>query len=294
MRNWQQHSEDLFPFPDLKKKSLGRRIIFRKAIWGCSSTTQQRQVNDMCLRRRGFLQKPGYVFPCISPGFYSCCTTQWIQEFTLLTHCGKGQVYAFLARTNAWNVWGVSETCLGLYSSGHNMRANSGGAILCAPGSCYAPACCSLCFQTVLGQCTASILYSTPDSSSKNWMFFFKYHAAFMYIPNILNLDQCYVWICGKKQIVLMSSYLSLPGKSQVRALIAQWLLVSQFLSMHIYMYINILNILNIYIYIHTLPILQYSEYCRLDREVVRSSPAHLNISAVENAQKMHKAFKSF
>lgn len=97
-----------------------------------------------CLRRRGFLHKPGCAFPCISPGSYPCCTAQWIQEFTPLTHCRKGQVYAFLSRTNVWNVWDVSESCLGLYSSRHSMRANSGEAILCALGSCCAPAGCSV------------------------------------------------------------------------------------------------------------------------------------------------------
>lgn len=76
-------------FSDLKKKSFGERILWRKAIWGCSSTTQQRQVNDICLRKEASCRSQAVHSPHISPGSYPCCTAQWIKEFILLTRCGK-------------------------------------------------------------------------------------------------------------------------------------------------------------------------------------------------------------
>lgn len=156
------------------------------------------------------------------------------------------------------------------------MRANSGQAILCALGSSCTPACCSVCFQALLGQSTVTIQYSTSNSSSKNWTSFLIYHTAFMYVPNILR-PMLSLGLWGeKKQIVLMSSYLSLPGKSQVRTLIAQWSLVSQLLSMHIFL--TCLFCSTLY-------------YCRLDRAVVRSRPASLSCSVL---LKMHKACQSF
>lgn len=136
-RNREHCSVDLFPFPDLKKKKSLMKIYevgpSEGAVWQHNEGIQWH--GDPC--RRWAEGSPSLI---LVPSWPSSEFRNL--HFSLVLE----RLYFFpcLGRHNAWNIWDVSENCLGLGSLVYGMQGVCGGAKLplCSrqpPCSCAFP-----------------------------------------------------------------------------------------------------------------------------------------------------------